>query len=192
MNNPKHNLIFEGAELTGKSYLMSQIYDYLEPKYNSGSKVLDGCHWFNCDVGLYGTRFGQNVLLKYLELLEEIKDSNVMLEKFHLTEAVYQKIYNNYDFDFLPIEGRLKKLQAKIILVTFDENEDLIKKRLEDRLKLYPHYNRIAQTPSDYINQQKKYLELISQSQLDYLIVNASVLPNPALVEEVLKFLGEL
>lgn len=192
MNNPKHNLIFEGAELAGKSYLMSQIYDYLEPKYNSGSKVLDGCHWFNCDVGLYGTRFGQSVLLKYLELLEEIKGTNVMLEKFHLTEAVYQKIYNNYEFDFSAIEERLKKLETKIILVTFDEDENLIKKRLEDRLKLYPHYDRIAQTPADYINQQKKYLELIAQSQLDYLIVNASVLPNPALVEEVLKFLGEL
>ena len=34
MKNPKHNIIFEGAELTGKSYLMSQVYNYLEPKYN--------------------------------------------------------------------------------------------------------------------------------------------------------------
>jgi len=192
MNKPKHNIIFEGAELAGKSYLMSQIYDYLEPKYNSGSKILDGCHWFNCDVGLYGTRFGANVLRKYLELLEEINDSNVMLEKFHLTEAVYQKIYNNYDFDFSKIEKRLKKIQAKIILVTFDADENLLKKRLKDRLALYPHYNRIAQTPVDYISQQKKYLELISQSKLDHLIVNASVLPNPLLVKKILKFLGEL
>ena len=178
--------------MAGKSYLMGQIYDYLEPKYNSGSKVLDGCHWFNCDVGLYGTRFGKNVLLKYLELLEEIRGSNVMLEKFHLTEAVYQKIYNNYDFNFQKIEARLKKIKAKIILVTFDENERLLIKRLQDRLSLYPHYNRIAQTPADYINQQKKYLELISQSQLDYLIVNASALPDKSLVEKILEFLQEL
>ena len=55
MKNPKHNIIFEGPELVGKSYLMSQIYDYLEPKYNSGGKIMDGCHWFNCDVGIFGT-----------------------------------------------------------------------------------------------------------------------------------------
>jgi len=29
----KHHLIFEGAELAGKTWLMSQIYNYLQPKY---------------------------------------------------------------------------------------------------------------------------------------------------------------
>lgn len=191
MKNPKHNIIFEGPELSGKSYLMSQIYDYLEPKYNSGAKVLDGCHWFNCDVGLYGTRFGAQVLEKYLELLEIINDVNVMVEKFHLTEAVYQKLYSNKDFDYLNIETRLKKISAKIILVTFDEDENLLKKRLEDRLNLYPHYSRIAQEPVDYIKQQQLYLELIKNSQLEYLIINASQLPNPELVDKILKFLKE-
>lgn len=189
--NPKHNIIFEGAELTGKSYLMSQVYDYLESKYNSGGKVMDGCHWFNCDVGIFGTKFGQIALMKYLELLEDINDTNVMVEKFHLTEAVYQKLYNNKNFDFSSIEKRLAKIKAKIILLIFDEDEKLLAKRLEDRLNLYPHYSRIAQSPSDYIAQQRLYLDLIQKSRLNYLILNSSKLPNPGLVDQILHFLGE-
>lgn len=191
MKNPKHNIIFEGAELSGKSYLMSQIFDYLEPKYNSGGQIMDGCHWFNCDVGIFGTRFGEVALGKYLDLMEAINDTNVMIEKFHLTEAVYQKLYYSRDFNFSPIEDRLKKIKAKIVLVTFREDEDLISKRLTDRLNLYPHYNRIAQKPAKYIEQQKIYLDLIAKSQLDYLIIDASDLPNPPLVEKILKFLKE-
>ncbi|MCD4760424.1 hypothetical protein K8R42_00830 [bacterium] len=189
--NPKHNIIFEGPELAGKSYLMSQIYNHLEPKYNSGGKIMDGCHWFNCDVGIFGTKFGTMALMKYLELLEDINDTNVMLEKFHLTEAVYQKLYHNQDFDYSEIEDRLKKINTKIILVTFNEDESLLKRRLEDRLDLYPHYERIAQTPADYIKQQKLYLDLIKKCKLEYLVVNASQLPNPDLVDEILKFLKE-
>jgi len=191
MKNPKHNIIFEGPELSGKSYLMSQIYDYLEPKYNSGGKIMDGCHWFNCDVGIFGTKFGQKTLMKYLELFEEINDTNVMAEKFHLTEAVYQKLYNNKDFDFSDIEDRLAKIDAKIILLMFDEDEKLLEKRLKDRLELYPHYSRIAQTPADYIKQQQLYLELIKKSKLDYLLINSSQLPNPPLVKKILDFLRE-
>jgi len=191
MLTAKHKIIFEGAELTGKSYLMSQAFNDIEPKYNSGGRILDGCHWFNCDVGIFGTNLGETALNKYLDLVEAIAESNVMLEKFHLTQAVYQKIYNGQDFDFSAIEERLKKLGTKIVMVTFDEDEELITKRLADRLKLYPHYSRIVQKPIDYIHQQQVYLELLKQSQLEYLVVNASQLPNPFLVEEILKFLGE-
>ena len=39
-----HHIIFEGAELAGKSWLMSQVYDQLEPKYNQQNHILDDCH----------------------------------------------------------------------------------------------------------------------------------------------------
>jgi len=191
MKSPQHKIIFEGPELSGKSYLMSQLFDFLEPKYNSGSKIMDGCHWFNCDVGIFGTKYGQAVLTKYLEIMGTMSGTNIMIEKFHLTEAVYQKVYNQQDFDFSESDNRLNNLNAKIILTTFDEDEELLKKRLQDRLNHYPHYQRIAQEPADYIRQQQLYLELIKKSQLKYLVINASQLPNQTLVEEILKFLGE-
>lgn len=152
---------------------------------------MDGCHWFNCDVGLFGTRFGLTALQKYLELMEEINDANVMIEKFHLTEAVYQQLYNQKDFDFSNLEKRLAKLKTKIIMVTFNEDEEFLQKRLQDRLNLYPHYARIAQTPKDYIAQQRMYLALLKKSKLDNLVINASGLPDEKLTQKILEFLGE-
>ena len=187
----KHKIIFEGPELAGKSYLMSQVYNYLEPKYNSGGKVLDGCHWFNCDVGVYGTQYGKIALEKYLELIEEIREANIIMEKLHLTETVYQKLYHNIDFDFSNIEKRLKKVGVKIVLTIYEEDEELIKKRLKDRLELYPHYKRIAQEPAQYIEQQRLYLKLLKKSKLDYLILNTSKLPDDNLTTKVLKFIKE-
>ena len=61
-----HHLIFEGAELAGKSWIMSQVYNHLEPKYNSNQGLLDGCHWFNCDVGVFGSEHGRRVIGQYL------------------------------------------------------------------------------------------------------------------------------
>lgn len=191
MKNPKYNIIFEGAELSGKSYLMGQLFGYLEPKYNSGKKIMDGCHWLNCDIGIFGTKFGEITLMKYLELMEAINDTNVLVEKFHLTEHIYQKLYNNKDFDFTAVEERLKKINAKIILTTYDEDEELVNKRLQGRLGLYPSYGRIAKTPAEYIEQQKMYLDLIKQSKLEYLVVNASSLPDEKLLAKILKFLKE-
>lgn len=191
MNNPGHKIIFEGAELSGKSYLMSQVFAHLEPKYNTAGRILNGCHWFNCDVGLYGTPYGQDALHEYMDLLEKLQAANVMIEKFHITEYVYQKLYNNQEYNYADIENRLKKLNAKIILTTFREEEALLEKRLADRLNLYPHYEKIAQKPQDYIKQQQLYKQVLVKSKLEYLIVDSSVLPNPSLVGEILKFLKE-
>lgn len=184
-------IIFEGAELSGKSWLMSQIYDFLEPKYNSGGKILDGCHWFNCDVGIFGTKYGKVAIEKYLELAEALPKSNVMLEKFHLSEAVYQKLYNQKNFSFSSIEKRLKKLQTKIVLVTFPEDKKLIGKRIEDRLRLYPHYSRIVQKPEDYIKQQRLFLTLIKKSKLESIVIKTEFLPDESKVQEILEFLSE-
>ena len=77
-----HHLIFEGAELSGKSWLMSQIYDQLEPKYNKNGYLLDGCHWFNCDVGVYGLEYGKPIVKSYLKIFTELKNSNLLVENF--------------------------------------------------------------------------------------------------------------
>lgn len=191
MKNPKHKIIFEGPELAGKSYLMSEVYKHIEPRYNSGGHILDGCHWLNLDVGLYGTPLGGAAINNYINLFEDLESANVMAEKFHITEAVYQKLYHDKDFDFSSIDDRLAKLNTRIVLTIFDEDEKLLEHRLKDRLNLYPHYKKIAQAPSAYIKQQRLYLDLIKKSKLDYLIINSSKLPNPGLVEQILHFLRE-
>jgi thymidylate kinase len=186
-----HHLIFEGAELSGKSWLMSQVYDYLEPKYNQNRVTLDGCHWFNCDVGVYGTEHGKIVIEKYLDIFTELQKNNLIIEKLHLSDIVYNQIHNNRKVDYEKIEDRLLDLDFKIILITFPRDEELIKKRIEDRLKIYPHYERILQSPDWYLEQQEKYLEEIKKSKLPYLVLETEILPDNNLVRKVLGWVGE-
>lgn len=191
-NNKPHHLIFEGAELAGKSWLMSQIYDYLEPKYNNNKAVLDGCHWFNCDVGVYGTKHGKPVIGHYLDILNELKNKNLLLEKFHLSDIVYNRLHRGKEINYRALEQKLKNLDFKIVLAVFPENKNLIKRRIQDRLNLYPHYERILRNPEWYIKQQREYVKEIKKSRLPYLIVSAEKLPDASLSEKILEWIGEI
>jgi len=112
-----HHLIFEGAELAGKSWLMSQIYNYLEPKYNKTGYLLDGCYWFNCDVGIYGTKHGKPVIESYLKIFTELKNSNLLVEKFYLSDLIYNLLHRGKKVNYKTIEQQLKKLGFKIIQI---------------------------------------------------------------------------
>jgi len=186
-----HHLIFEGAELVGKSWLMAQVYDFLENKYNKNKVVLDGCHWFNSDVGIFGTNWGRPCITKYLEILEIMKEKNILFEKFHLSDIVYNRLHQKKELNYQRVEQKLKKLQTKIILCKISEDENIIKKRIADRLKLCPHYERILRNPKWYIKQQREYLKEIKKTNLPYLIINMTKIPNNN-AEKVLKWIGEL
>lgn len=190
------HLIFEGAELAGKSWILSQLYNVLEPAGATSPNVLDGCYWFNCDLGFFGTPAGAQVLSPYLKIFQAVADHNILVEKFHLSELVYDELYNGHGYryffpdEFERIEGPLRDLNFKIVLLTFPENPELISRRLADRLKLYPHYARIAKTPESYIKQQRLYLERIKGSGLDYLILEVENFPDYALVDKIKNWLN--
>ena len=190
MANAPHHLIFEGPELSGKSYLMHGVYDFLEVKYNQNRGILDGCHWFNCDVGIFGTEHSRFCIEKYVEMLEEMKEKNVLFEKFHISDIVYQQLYNNKVVMYDYIEKGLQDLNVKIILCTVSPETAIFEKRIEDRLKLYPHYQRILKDPEWYIEQQKKYKEEISRTNLEYLEVDMTEIPNLK-SDEILSWIGE-
>lgn len=187
----KHHLIFEGPELAGKSWLMSQVYDYLEPKYNQSRAVLDGCHWFNCDVGVFGTNHGKKVIDAYLNIFEKLKNKNLLVEKLHLSDLIYNRLHRQVELSYKAQEDFLKKLDFKIVLVTFPENKKLLEKRIKDRLNLYPHYERILRSPEWYIDQQREYLKEIKKSRLPYLIIETSKLPDRSLVNKILNWINE-
>jgi hypothetical protein len=186
-----HHLIFEGAELSGKSWVMSRIYDFLEPKYNKNKQLLDGCHWFNCDVGIYGTKHGKPVIKNYLKTFEELKEKNLLIEKLHLSDKIYNRLYNKKEINYAAEEKKLKKLNFKIILLTFPENKKNLKKRIAGRLNLYPHYERILRDPEWYIKQQGEYLKEIKKTKLPYLILNTNELPDEKLVKKILSWIEE-
>jgi len=73
----------------------------------------------------------------------------------------------------------------KIVLLTFPEDKGLVEQRLEDRLRLYPNYGRIAKAPEFYIKQQKLYRKYLEESSLDYLILEADHFPDDVLTEKI-------
>lgn len=186
-----HHLIFEGAELAGKSWLMSQVYDYLEPKYNRNKVVLDGCHWFNCDIGIYGTEKGLPVINHYIKIFNEIQDKNLIVEKLHLSDIVYNRLYRKAEVDYAKQEKLLNVSDFKIILCIFPEDKSLLEKRIKDRLNLYPHYEAILKSPEWYIEQQREYIKEIKKTRLPYLIVETDKLPDQKPVKDILDWLGE-
>ncbi|MDD4271280.1 MAG: hypothetical protein PHF50_00560 [Patescibacteria group bacterium] len=186
-----HHLIFEGAELAGKSWLMSRIYDQLEPKYNKSGYLLDGCHWFNCDIGVYGTKHGRPVIESYLKIFTELKNSNLLVEKFYLSDIIYSRLHRHKEINYKKTEQHLKKLGFKIILITLPPDKKIIQARINDRLKLYPHYERILRRPDWYIKQQQEYLKEIKKTTLPYLIIETEKLPDNNLTEQILKWIKE-
>lgn len=175
---PNHHLIFEGCELVGKSFTMSQVYDELEQKYNQNKNLLDGCHWINCDIGIFGGPNGKAMINQYIDILKILKNKNVILEKFHISDIVYQKMYNNKSVKYSDEEQKLENLGVKIIFLKVEPSIELFTKRLNERLSLYPHYRRIAKNPSWYIKQQEIYLTEIKKTKLPYLEIDATKLPN--------------
>jgi thymidylate kinase len=190
-NKKPVHLIFEGAELSGKSWLMSQIYDHLEAKYNKNKLILDGCHWFNCDVGIFGTKHGKAVIKYYNKIFAELKNKNLLLEKFHLSDIVYNRLHRKVKVGYKTEEKFLLENNFKIILCAFPENKKILKQRIKDRLKLYPHYQRILRQPNWYIKQQQEYLKEIKKTKLPYLIIETDKLPDNKLVQKILEWVGE-
>jgi len=188
-----HHLIFEGAELTGKSYIISQIYDWLEKKYSSKDypHLLDGCFWLNSDIGVFGLPVGKKIIANYLKLAQNLKNYNLIFEKFHITDQVYNSLYNQLTIDYRQVEKELKILGFKIIFLQIKEDEKIFANRLKDRLDLYSHYERIAQTPVEYLKQQTEYKKFMAKSSLPVLTVDSTKLPNHKIIKEILTWLKE-
>jgi thymidylate kinase len=191
MTHDPYHIIFEGAELTGKSFVISQIYNYLEKKYSSIKypHLLDGCFWINADIGVFGSEQGKILIENYLSLAKKLKNNNIIFEKFHLTDQVYSWLYRKKNINYKKIERELKRLNFKIIFLYIDSDITLFKKRLTDRISLYPHYKRIKQTPVDYIDQQKKYEYFLKKTNLPYLKINTSQIPNKKIIKQILQWL---
>lgn len=184
-------IIFEGAELAGKSWIMSQVYEYLEPKYNSAGNIFDGCHWFNSDNGVFGTSPSRGVIEGYLQIFEALREKSIIVEKFTLSDEIYQKLHNNLDYDYSRVNHRLVELGFKIVLITFPEDKEKLQARIQDRLNLYPHYERILHPIDWYQKQQAMYRERIEKQGLPYLIADTDILPDDNLVKEIIAWIDE-
>lgn len=185
-------LIFEGPELAGKSWVMSRVYDRLEATHNLSRVLLDGCHWFNADIGVWGAPEGRAVLNGYLKIFAALSDRNLLVEKFHLTHRVNRRLLFQRTIGVAAIEHRLAALGFKIVHLRLPADEAVIKARLADRLRLYPHYARIAHEPAWYLRvQQPAFDRAVKSSQLPALTLDTATFPDETLPEKILVWIGE-
>jgi thymidylate kinase len=188
----KHHLvIFEGVEMGGKSALMARVYDELEKKYNQTGKVLDGCAWFNADVGVFGTPMGRDYIDQKIELLKVVNDRPVIVEKFHLSDVVYNRMHHDLEKEYAEVEDYLLGMGAKLVLVEVKPSVELFAKRLEERLQSVEHYERIAKEPKWYLEMNEEYLKEYEKSRLPKMKVDMTDVLNDEAWRKVMQWMGE-
>lgn len=187
----KHHIIFEGPELAGKTWIMQQIYNHLEPKYNTSKVRLDGCYWLPSDIGVFGSVHGRAIIKSYLEIFKELENSNYIMEKLHISDIVYSRIHRGVEEDYSKEEKILNDLNFKIVLITYPDDEMIVQERIKGRLDIYSHYENILQKPGWYLKQREEYLNEVKKTKLPYKIFETTKLPDEKLVNNILEWLGE-
>lgn len=185
LGRPVCKLIFEGAELVGKSTLTSATYQRLVHAYTSSNQILDGCYYLYCDIGVFSTPLARDYLFHMAKIIELMKHRNVVLDKFHLSDEVYQDEYHRKVVSHRWVEDEiLRPLDTRIILVTVSEEH--LEQRLQQRLKSDPHYALIKKPFDFYKRMQERYLQKIQDTTLEWLQVDGALPPE----ENVTKILA--
>ena len=187
----KHHLIFEGPELAGKTWIMQEIYNYIEPKYNTSKVRLNGCFWLPSDIGVFGSEHGKPVIGSYLNIFKELEDYNYIMEKLYISDIIYNRMHENREVSYEKEEKILKELNFKIILITYPEDEEILKERIQGRLNIYPHYKNILQKSDWYFKQRKEYLSEVQKSTLPFEIIETKKLPDQKVIKRILDWIGE-
>lgn len=173
---PVCKLIFEGAELVGKSTLTAATYQRLVHAYTSSNEILDGCYYLYCDIGIFSTPLAKDYIYHMAKIIELMKQRNVVLDKFHLADEVYQQEYRGKTVSHRWVEDEiLRPLGTRMILVTVSEEH--LEQRLQQRLQSDPHYALIKKPFDFYKRMQQRYLEAIQHTTLDWLQVDGAAPP---------------
>jgi Thymidylate kinase len=173
---PVCKLIFDGAELAGKSTLTAAMYQRIVHAYTSSDEILDGCYYLYCDIGIFSTPLARDYIFHMAKIVELMKQRNVVMDKFHLADEVYQQEYRGKTVSHRWVEEEiLQPLGTRLILVTVSEEH--LEQRLQQRLKSDPHYALIQKPFEFYRRMQERYLQAIQHTTLEWLQVDGSLPP---------------
>jgi thymidylate kinase len=173
---PVCKLIFEGAELVGKSTLTAATYQRIVHAYTYSNEILDGCYYLYCDIGIFSTSLAKDYLFHMAKIAELMRYHNVVFDKFHLADEVYQQEYRGKKVSHRWVEEDiLEPLGTRIVLVTV--SEDQLEERLQQRLKSDPHYALIQKPFDFYKRMQERYLQAIQNTTLEWIQVDGALPP---------------
>ncbi|MFI5273789.1 MAG: hypothetical protein ACHQ4H_12215 [Ktedonobacterales bacterium] len=188
LGRPVCKLIFEGAELVGKSTLTAATYQRIVHAYTTSNEILDGCYYLYCDIGVFSTPLARDYIYHMAKIVELMKHRNVVMDKFHIADEVYQLEYRDKAVSHRWVEDDiLRALDTRVVLVTVSPEH--LEQRLRQRLESDPHYALIQKGIDFYIRMQERYQAAISQTTLHWLEVDGAA-PVEANVSRVLAWAG--
>lgn len=111
----------EGPDCGGKSTVLALLMDKVNHSF-----------LLHTSAPVKGSpkEYYETVLNKSIELIE-LLEQPIFLDRFHIGEAVYGKIFRNYDIDIKDMDARLHKMGMKTIYVT--ANSETLIQRFRDR-----------------------------------------------------------
>lgn len=180
--NPK--IILEGTDFTFKTAIAILLNEH--PKIAGESKIsinhsstlaTEWNAFTNFEKGKGVINFSPDELEKainlyktWLDLLEVQNDKIWIVDGFHLSAKVYQKIYNNFDFDSKWIEEKLKELDFR--LVYCKRNKSSLQKVFEENEKNTQQEKQMKF--SNLVKEQELFEEFFKKSILGKKAVDVS------------------
>lgn len=177
-------VILEGTRLTHKTDLAFALNEHprvVGPrKYRYHSPVISGewCGFTNTPWGRGLINFEPDEEAKALEtydtwvrLFELQRYYSWMVDRFHISTKLHQRLYNHREYDFTALEARLRALNFRLVFV-HRSPESFAAARAE-RLKVSGNPAQYDDL-SRFVTEQSVLSQLVAESQLQTLHVDIS------------------
>ncbi|MCB9645543.1 MAG: hypothetical protein H6730_02940 [Deltaproteobacteria bacterium] len=177
-------VILEGTRLTHKTDLAFALNEHprvVGPrKYRYHSPVISGewCGFTNTPWGRGLINFEPDEEAKALEtydtwvrLFELQRYYSWMVDRFHISTKLHQRLYNHREYDFTALEARLRALNFRLVFV-HRTPESFAAARAE-RLKVSGNPAQYDDL-SRFVTEQSVLSQLVAESQLQTLHVDIS------------------
>ncbi|MCA9555733.1 MAG: hypothetical protein KC933_37225 [Myxococcales bacterium] len=177
-------VILEGTRLTHKTDLAFALNEHprvVGPrKYRYHSPVISGewCGFTNAPWGRGLINFEPDEEAKALEtydtwvrLFELQRYYSWMVDRFHISTKLHQRLYNHREYDFTALEARLRALNFRLVFV-HRTPESFAAARAE-RLKVSGNPAQYDDL-SRFVTEQSVLSQLVAESQLQTLHVDIS------------------
>ena len=192
-------IILEGTRLTFKTEIAFALNEHTrivgERKYRYHSPIISAewCSFTNFPWGRGLINFNPDEELKAMEtyktwvrLFELQKYYSWIIDRFHISTKIYQKINHNRDYDFTEIENKLNELGFRLIFLS--RTPESFQEAREKRLSVSGNRSQYDNL-NQFISEQEIFREQIHHSILPSIEIDISDNDINRVVEEIANWL---
>jgi len=170
-------IIIEGTRLTFKTDIAFALNDHprivgpKKYKYHNPLISAEWCSFTNVPWGRGLINFNleeeEKALETYrtwLKMFQLQKYYSWIIDRFHISTKLYQRLFNQREYDFSWLEDGLNVLGYHIVFIS--RSDDSFDAALEERLKVSGNPSQYKNVIQQYIDEQKVFRQLINESIL--------------------------